>query len=321
MAKIEHQEVGLPYEEITRLANREQVRALSAEGTSKMGATTYFIDFRSIQVRPGFNLRKVYQNIEELAADIQANGLVNPIRVDVLPDGRIFYETGHRRRMALQMLDDSGLLYDQPDKQGIREGRIECFVNTTETDELTRLVRQYSSNNQVPYTYSETAELCHMLNIYYSMNSTKISDQLGISRQTVDNMLLLANQSEVVKTALHTGKISPTAVINLVRKLDHDQEKIDAFVTAKGTKGEIMKVKHIKDIPIGNDHDPAEDVFDTTTEREEEKMCKEVKQRADQILTAVKSTENESLIMDVEHHLDIIQNRMEKIQAFVKKAF
>lgn len=88
------------------------------------------IDIRKI--RPGKNIRVEYDNeIRELAASIDKNGLLNPITVEKTADG--FYEVvaGHRRFQAVKLLN---------------EPFVECSVLEDGLNEKERLMLQLQEN-------------------------------------------------------------------------------------------------------------------------------------------------------------------------------
>lgn len=95
-------QLTLPYEEITKLANRDYLR----KNFTISGRVAYKIQFGKIEERDNFNKRKVYDEIEELAQSILINGLKEPLVLDILHDGRAIVEQGHRRRRAIQLLID-----------------------------------------------------------------------------------------------------------------------------------------------------------------------------------------------------------------------
>src|SRR5438128_1248833 len=96
------QQLGLPYAEITSVATRKIVRANVQRG----GRETVFVDIDNISIREGFNLRKVYTGIADLAKFILSNGLPGPLVIDMLPDGTCFIEQGHRRYKALKKIQE-----------------------------------------------------------------------------------------------------------------------------------------------------------------------------------------------------------------------
>ncbi len=219
--KKENNQLGLPYVEITKVANRDTIRDHTTRGRE-----TYYIDFKLLKIRDGFNLRKQYLEISELAEFIETNGLPGPLVVDMLDNGSCFIEQGHRRFKALEVLKERGVLKSL-DLPGIKDGKIECFVNSREIDELTRIKRQYSSNNGEKYTPLELGELCTRLFSFFHLTQTDIAKELGISRQNVKNMMIIAEQPDNIKEAIKGKKITPTAAVDLTRKIKDADKRSD----------------------------------------------------------------------------------------------
>lgn len=97
------------------LGNRETVR-----NNSSRAEDIVRIEISKIVIRPGFNVRTDYGDIEGLALSILHNGQTDPGRVDVLENGTFMLVDGHRRFEALKLLA----------KQG-HEGLFRAFVNNS----------------------------------------------------------------------------------------------------------------------------------------------------------------------------------------------
>lgn len=93
-------QLNLPYEVITEVANKSLFKSMFGKSTRE----SFFVELNKIQERPGFNKRIEYEEIEELAESILRNGLLEPLWLDVLPDGRVFIVRGHRRFKAFKTL-------------------------------------------------------------------------------------------------------------------------------------------------------------------------------------------------------------------------
>lgn len=319
-------ELGLPYVEITKVANRDIIR----EHTTR-GRETYYIDFKLLKIRDGFNLRKQYLEIPELADFIETNGLPGPLVVDMLENGHCFIEQGHRRFKALELLKARGVLKSL-DVPGLTKGMIECFVNSRDIDELTRIKRQYSSNNGEKYTPLELGELCTRLFKHFHLTQVDIAKELSMSRQNVKNMMILADQPDNIKEAIKGHKITPTAAIDLTRKIADSNKRSDIIQEAvkKGSVVTTTDVKNIigdkdlKELPAANistsETKPEKvkqekEKFDTS--REEIKLCQRVIRNADKINTIASKLESDQVKGDIDKLVGYMQKDMVEIREYV----
>lgn len=231
----------LPYPDVSyaSIASRDEVRMLA----TRRGRETIMFPFASIKLREGFNTRKVYNGIVELAEMIKAQGLITPLTVDVLKSGDALVEQGNRRWMALKMLWDKGWL-KTAEMQGISQGSIEVFRNDKEVSEVDRIKRIISSNHSEPLTAYEIADTIGRLKNYFQMPVKEISKIVGYSRQQVENMLILANEPTEVKEAVAQGILKPTTAIALARTKATTEQKVEIVKEAK-EKGEVVKLKDI----------------------------------------------------------------------------
>lgn len=250
MAEVETPE--LPYKVIGKGSNRNHVRAANKEVGAKLSRETYMIPFKNISLRDGFNIRTEYdpKKVEEMAGSLAATGLNSPLSVDLVLGGkkpRYVVEIGHYRWMGMDLLQQRKELKGI-DKPGLRDGYVECFVNNTDIDEESRIVRLISSNQHTPLTPLETAEVCQRLKRYYNHSSEHIGDLLGMSRQSVDNHLVLADQPDHIKQSFKKGNITLTQILEEVRTRKRadkaaDKKEEDSHKTSKRTTGQTTADK------------------------------------------------------------------------------
>ncbi len=216
------EQLTLNYEEIkeTDLANRDFLRK-----NFTVGKPVYKIPIESLTIRDGFNKRIVYDGIEELAQSIKENGIKEPLVVDVMKDGRVIIERGHRRYKAIQLLIS----------QGTEIQFVECFVNSREVTERQRMEDIFNSNmfasklNPVEQANTVFA----LKNNFGEISNEEIGKRLGISRQQVDNLLLLASADDATKQEILNGNLGVTEAIKYIRtskkaQKDADKEELDA---------------------------------------------------------------------------------------------
>ncbi len=211
-------QLSLPYEEIKSVAGRQYLR----DNFTVSSKVAYKVPFEKLQERPGFNKRIVFENMDELAASIKAKGLQEPLVVDILEDGRVFIDKGHRRFKALQMIVDSG----HPIQF------VECFPNNRSITEMERMEDVYNSNMyQSKLKPIEQAAVCYDLkNNFGKISNELIAEKLGISRQKVDYLLLIAEAGDDIKNEILLGDMKLTEAVNFIRtknKTDKQADKVE----------------------------------------------------------------------------------------------
>jgi len=213
---MEQLTLQLPYEEIKKenIANRDYLRKNFSPGKQ-----VYRIPTSSILVREGFNKRVKYEGIEELAESIKENGIKEPLVVDVLSDGRIFIDRGHRRMKAINLLISKGLVIDT----------VECFINAREVTEQQRIEDIFNSNMFACKLNSveQSAVVFDLKNNFGEISNEEIGKRLGISRQQVDNLLLLAEADDATKQQILDGDLGITEAIKYIRNLKKAQKQSD----------------------------------------------------------------------------------------------
>ena len=314
-------QLSLPYKEITETASRQTIRENSVAGRS-----THYVDFKKLQIREGFNVRKVYTEIKEFAEFIELNGLPDPLVVDMTRDGKIAYiEQGHRRYQALMLLNEKTPL-KKLSLPGINNGKIECFVNNASVDELTRVLRQYSSNKSVNYTPMELAELCSRLKTNFGLTNKQIGEKLGMSRQSVDNHIILAAQPEEVKEAVKKKETTATTVVANVRtmekanKLNEKNEEDSHKTSSKPLVGQQHvldedRKQQREEKAAGKETDLPK--FDES--REEIKLCQNLVKNLDKIGSIVSKIENKQTKDDIERLLHFSQKDLALLRDWVHK--
>lgn len=208
-------QLSLPYEEITKVAGRTYLR----DKFTVSSRVIYKIPVKKLQIREGFNKRTVYEGIEELAASIKLHGLQEPLTVDVIPDGRVFIEKGHRRFKAIQLLIEQG--------EKIKE--VECHPNLSSVTELERMQNIYTSNmHSCQLTALEQAAVVFDLKHNFGVvpNET-IGGRLGISRQKVDQLLLISQAPDDIKDQIKQKTMGITEACELIREQKRSVKQAD----------------------------------------------------------------------------------------------
>jgi ParB family chromosome partitioning protein len=131
------------------------------------------------------------QALEELANSIRAQGVMQPIVVRPVADGRYEIIAGERRWRAAQMAGLSTIpviIRDVPDEAAIAMALIENI--------------QRENLNPI-----EEAIALHRLQTEFELTQQQVADAVGKSRSTITNLLRLMNLTDEVKKMLEYGDI------------------------------------------------------------------------------------------------------------------
>ena len=222
---MKHEEVTLPYEVITNVANRHYLR----ETFTRSPRQSYMIPTELILEREGFNDRIVYEGIEDLKDSIITHKLETPLTVDVLPDGRIFLEQGHRRLRAIKLAQEQNSSF---------MSLVECYINSGSVTELERTIRIHSSNkDSMNLTPLERANNVFKIKHHFGAEKSnlEISELLGVSRQLIDNLIEIAKASDDVKFEIrHMGMSEALAYVRSIKKMAKaaDVEELKSHITS-----------------------------------------------------------------------------------------
>lgn len=262
------EQLTLPYEEITSLAGRNYLRD-TFKITNKVA---YQIPFKDILIRPGFNKRIIYERIDELADSIFAHGLNDPFVLDVLPDGRCFIFRGHRRHKAYLLLIEQGR-FDA-------DTLVQFFPTSRDVTEMDRMADQYISNNlQMKFTPLEQSEVAFSLKHNFGQEKTNedVAALMAISRQTVDNLIIIATAPDDVKNEVKLGNMSFTEAVSFIRS----QRKVSKEADKKEKES----------------HETQQNAFNLPEDplKQEMEELKELDEQADQYLEKQKEKEAKDL--------------------------
>ncbi len=174
--------------------------------------------------------------LEELAASIKAQGLIQPILVRPLTEGRYEIVAGERRWRACQMA-------------GLRS--IDCIVRTMDDYEsmAIALIENLQREDLNPM---EEARALGQIKEHFEITQEELADKVGKSRPAVTNSLRLLRLPQTVQTMLEETTLSAghaRALLGLTE--DKDMEEMAALIVAKGlnvraTEEMIKKFKQKK---------------------------------------------------------------------------
>lgn len=207
-------------------ANKSKPQSAEADTASSPAEHKELLKQLPIEyLRPGqYQPRKDMhpEALEELAASIKAQGIMQPIVVRPISRAAVekSYEiiAGERRWRAAQMAglqDVPCIIKDVPDEAAIAMS----------------LIENIQRENLNPM---EEAVALHRLQVEFELTQQQVADAVGKSRVTVTNLLRLMNLNEDVKTLLEHGDIEMGHAKVLLGLQGHDQSVAAKQVVAKG---------------------------------------------------------------------------------------
>lgn len=164
-----------------------------------------------IKELPGYNVRdmeseETQAHIRRMADSIKATGVKSfpPITV-AQKNNEIIVYSGHCRRRAFSLAKAEGA----PIKG------IAATINTQNEEE--RTLDLINSNEGLPLTPLEKASAVNRLN-NFDWTTKEIAEKMGVTVQTVYNLLTLVSSPKDVKEMIKKGEVSATTAINSLKK-------------------------------------------------------------------------------------------------------
>lgn len=227
----------------------------------------YFIELEKIKIQEGFNARKDFGDISELARDIVTNGLTQPVivrrpNVDE-PKDCVFLVDGERRFRAISYANENKL----SESGEILE--VKCILEEPGANEETRLIRVFSTGaNSKPLTEIEQAEVVQRLMQIYHLKTKEIAQKIARPQTYVNRLLELSSAPSEVREAVKDNKLSPTAARSLarapkatrervlekakisqtpirVREIEKETKGVSTQISTKSIKNKIVKIQQL----------------------------------------------------------------------------
>lgn len=263
------EQMELPYEVIEKVANRNYLRDNFKRGNRE----TYHIPEEMIQEREGFNDRIVYEGLDELKDSLVANGLLDPLVVDVLPDGKVYIDEGYRRIRAIRL---AKAVFPH------LFNTVECFVNGSDVTELQRAIRVYASNS-CRELLKPVERANNAYKIKYCFGEEKSNEEvatlLHVSRQTIDNLIRIATAPDATKNEILMADMSITEAVKYLgtqkkAKKAAEKAEVDANKNSAGKTSlphdinadELKQLEALGEPGSGNDDLPFSEVDEQTEE-------------------------------------------------------
>lgn len=202
--------------EDAEFGNRETVRANSTKVEEIVR-----IDIDNVIVYQDFNAREDFDDIEDLANQIEAIGQSTPARVDILKDGTFALTDGERRLRALRILA----------KRTGQPVYLKAIVNTSKATLQDRILQLFSTQDNKPLKPFEIANV--FVKLKNLGNSQKdIARLTGKPDSYVSQMLSFSREAAPVKAAVKEGKMTVGAALALKKQMPKEADRVAAVERA-----------------------------------------------------------------------------------------
>lgn len=294
---------------------------------AKTFRSTYKVPFKNVVILEGWNARTIFEGIEELANDLEVNGLREPLEGVMNAQGKFQLTDGERRYKAIEMLRKRGVVWDE----------VEVIPVPKALKPEDVLIRMISSGVQKSmYKAVEVANaLLRLKTDFPELSNEEIGKRMGRSRQWVDNMIKLAKQPEDVKQKVADGKISKTDVIIPPKEKITDVAKdlikpaVQPGLPQSLTNNGSERKSGVEDIPPGGwrENDQPTKVSDKDALKGPN-FDKEINEQEAQINAIAKEVNkieglgkglNEQSQKDLDKYLFVIRDNITKLKEFYGK--
>lgn len=200
--------------------------------------TVYAIDPSLIDVMPGFNARRDFGDIDELAEQIRENGLMQPLTVipkTVNGVERYTLIDGERRYRAISQLLDNGT----------DVGPVKAFILEGTESQEDLLTRQVMLNEGKRFTDYELATLCKRMRDELHLKNSEIARRLGKNPGHITYLLDMFCWDTRVQDMVKDGELSIMSAQRVFKAARAKYGK-DSNYEAKAAE-ELVRAKEEKD--------------------------------------------------------------------------
>lgn len=221
-------------------------KMMTRDGTIKRTDTGMFISLDDIHVREGFNKReddeRTRQADDDLFNYLMNGGSVPPLEVIARDEGGVWVVEGHRRRRCYARCRDAGKPVDR------------IHIMPFNGNDVQRLARIMTSNNQLPLSAIEQAAVIQELHNAFNQSTSKIAKLVNKSVPTVEKLLALSMANHDVQQVVKAGEVSVEVAVERVKEhgeragevLEQDKAKAAAAGKKKVTKSFIAPEISVK---------------------------------------------------------------------------
>lgn len=216
-------------------------------GEIKRTDSGMFISLNDIHVKHGFNKRddadeRTLKADDDLFQFLMNGGTVPPLEVVARDEGGVWVVEGHRRRRCYERCREAG--------KPVERIHIVPFVG----NDVQRLARIMTSNNQLPLSDIEQAAVIQELHNAFNQTTSEIAKLVNKSVATVEKLLLLSTANQDVQQEVKSGAVSVDVAVDRVREfgeqagevLQHDKAVAAAQGKTKVTRSSIAPELSIK---------------------------------------------------------------------------
>ena len=186
-------------------------KLMSRDGTIKRTDTGMFISLDDIHVREGFNKRHDDDERTRLADDdlfkyLMNGGSVPPLEVIARDEGGVWVVEGHRRRRCYARCAEAGKPVDR------------IHIMPFNGNDVQRLARIMTSNNQLPLSDMEQAAVIQELHNAFNQTTSEIAKLVNKSVSTVEKLLTLSTANYDVQQEVKSGAVSVDVAVDRVKE-------------------------------------------------------------------------------------------------------
>lgn len=217
-----------------------------AMGKANLTTSIANIELADIEANP-FQPRKEFDReaLEELAQSIRQQGVITPITVRQMPDGKYQLIAGERRLRASQM---AGL------KEIPAYIRIATDTQMMEMALVENIQRENLNAMEIAFSYNALIEECQLTH-------EQLSEKVGKNRSTITNYLRLLNLPSETQIALSSDQISMAHARCLVNVEDTEthlailHDIINKQLSVRQTEQMVKELTATKPTPVHKKND------------------------------------------------------------------
>lgn len=156
--------------------------------------------------------------LDKLADSIAANGIIQPLAVRKLPDGKYEIIAGERRFRAAKQV-------------GLR--RIPCVIHTADEQSCAILSLTENIQRSNLSIFEEAMAIDRLIN-YYCITHSEAAVKLGMAQSTLSNKLRLLNLSTEMRDRITKARLTERHARALLRIPESTRETVLDYIIANG---------------------------------------------------------------------------------------